>query len=175
MSLNIPESLLQLEANCGVFAVWLIVKQYQTHIDIADLAKLCCHDQREGTFSIALAVALKKLGFDVSFYTDSDPNMDEMEQQSYVEAQQLQIPIQAALNYAEIQQAFDVGHFVIVFYNTLQGVGNQSLIYSIDEYEISFCDHFEVMSKTDFERQRRTEDICRQVIVVEPPLERYPI
>ncbi|MEC8567916.1 MAG: peptidase C39, partial [Pseudomonadota bacterium] len=35
MSLNIPEPLLQLEANCGVFAIWLILKQYQTHIDIA--------------------------------------------------------------------------------------------------------------------------------------------
>ena len=82
--LNIPESLLQLEANCGVFAVWLIIKQYQTHIDIADLIQLCRHDQQEGTFTIALAVALKKLGFEVSLYTDPDPNIDEKEQQSYL-------------------------------------------------------------------------------------------
>ena len=167
MGLNIPEPLLQLEANCGVFAVWLIIKQYQTHIDIADLIQLCRHDQEEGTFTIALAVALKKLGFEVSLYTDPDPNIDEKEQHSYVDAQRLQIPIRAALTYTEIQQAFEAGTFVIVFYDTLQGVGNQSLIYSIDEKEISFCDHFDVMSKTVFEQQRQAEGICRQALVVE--------
>lgn len=175
MSLNIPESLLQLEANCGVFAVWLIIKQYQTHIDIADLIQLCRHDQQEGTFTIALAVALKKLGLEVSLYTDPDPNIDEKEKQSYLDAQGLQIPIQAALTYSEIQKAFENGHFVIVFYDTLQGVGNQSLIYSIDEQEISFCDHFEEMSKTIFEQQRQADGICRQVIVVEQYSEFYPI
>ncbi|MCH7335160.1 cysteine peptidase family C39 domain-containing protein [Acinetobacter sp. NIPH 2699] len=175
MSLNIPESLLQLEANCGVFAIWVILKQYHTHIDIADLIQLCDHDQKDGTFTIALAVALKKLGFEVSFYTAPDLNIDEKEQQSYLDAQRLQIPIQAALTYSEIQRAFEAGKFVIVFYDTLQGMGNQSLIYSIDEQEISFCDHFEVMSQAVFEQQRQADGICRQVIVIEQPLDHYPI
>ena len=105
--------------------------------------------------------------FEVSLYTDPDPNIEEKEQHSYVDAQRLQIPIRAALTYAEIQQAFENGHFVIVFYDTLHGVGNQSLIYSIDEQEINFCDHFEAMSKSMFEQQRQADGICRQVIVVE--------
>lgn len=167
MSLNIPESLLELEANCGVFAIWLILKQYQTHIDIADLIQLSRHDRKDGTFTIALAVALKKLGFEVSFYTDPDPNIDENEKQSYTDANRLQIPIKAALTYLEIQQAFEEGNFVIVFYDTLQDIGNQSLVYSIDKKEISFCDHFDVMSKRVFEQQRQADGICRQVIVVE--------
>ena len=112
-------------------------------------------------------MALKKLGFEVSLYTDPDPNIDEKEQQSYIDARRLQIPIRAALTYTEIQQAFEAGTFVIVFYDTLQGVGNQSLIYSIDEKEISFCDHFDVMSKTVFEQQRQAQGICRQALVVE--------
>ncbi|QER39546.1 peptidase C39 [Acinetobacter suaedae] len=167
MGLNIPKPLLQLEANCGVFAVWLIVKQYDTHVDIADLIRLCRHDQQEGTFTIALAVALKKLGFEVSFYTDPDPNIDENEKQSYLDAERLNIPIKAALSYLDIQQAFDLGKFIIVFYDTLQGIGNQSLIYSIDEQEISFCDHFDVMTKIEFEQQRQADGVCRQVVVVE--------
>ncbi|WHR57879.1 cysteine peptidase family C39 domain-containing protein [Acinetobacter haemolyticus] len=167
MGLNIPKPLLELEANCGVFAVWLIVKQYDTHIDIADLIRLCRHDQQEGTFTIALAVALKKIGFKVSFYTDPDPNIDDNERQSYLDAERLNIPVQAALSYFDIQQAFDHGKFVIVFYDTFQGVGNQSLIYSIDEQQISFCDHFDVMTKNEFEQQRQADGICRQAVVVE--------
>ncbi|MFW1836998.1 cysteine peptidase family C39 domain-containing protein [Acinetobacter gyllenbergii] len=175
MSLSIPESLLQLEANCGVFALWLIVKQYHTHVDIADLIRLSGHDQEDGTYTIALAVAMKKLGFEVSFYTAPDPNIEAKEQQIYLEAQNLQIPIQAALTYSEIQRAFEQGNFVIVFYDTLQGTGNQSLVYSIDPQEISFCDHFDVMSKAVFEQQRQADGICQQVIVIEQPLEHYPI
>ena len=54
-------------------------------------------------------------------------------------------------------------------------MGNHSLIYSLDDQEISFCDHFEEMSKTVFEQQRQADGICRQVIVVEQPLDNYPI
>jgi hypothetical protein len=78
------------------------LKQYHTHIDIADLIQLCRHDQQEGTFTIALAVALKKLDFAVSLYTDPDPNIDEKKTKLF-DAQRLNIPIQAALTYAEIQ------------------------------------------------------------------------
>ncbi|MFK4205238.1 cysteine peptidase family C39 domain-containing protein [Acinetobacter junii] len=175
MSLDIPDPLLQLEANCGVFAVWLILKQYQANIDIAELIQLCRHDYNEGTFTIALAVALKKLGFEVSFYTAPDPDIDEIEKQIYLEAKQLQIPIRPALTYEMIQQAYEDGKFVIVFYDTLDGAGNQSLIYSIDEQEISFCDHFEVMSKAVFEQQYQADEICQQAIVIEQPLNFYPI
>lgn len=175
MSLNIPEPLLQLEANCGVFALWLILKQYQTHIDIADLIRLCRHDRNEGTFTIALAVAMKKLGYEVSFHTAPDPDMDHKEKHIFLEAERLQLPVLAALTYTEIQQAFESGKFVIVFYDTLQGMGNQSLIYSIDDQEISFCDHFEVMPKAVFERQRQADGICQQVIVIDQPAQTYPI
>lgn len=175
MSLNIPESLLQLEANCGVFALWLILKQYQTDIDIAELIRLCRHDLKDGTFTIALAVAMKKLGYTVSFYTAADPKMDDNEKQCYREAEGLQIPIEAALTYAEIQQAFESGNFVIVFYDTLQGMGNQSLLYAINEQEVSFCDHFDVMSKTVFEQQRQADGVCQQVIVIEQPASFHPI
>lgn len=175
MSLDIPDPLLQLEANCGVFAVWLILKQYQSNIDIAELIQLCRHDYNEGTFTIALAVALKKLAFEVSFYTAPDPDIDEIEKQIYLEAKQLQIPIRPALTYEKIQQAYEDGKFVIVFYDTFDGAGNQSLIYSIDEQEISFCDHFEVMSKAVFEQQYQADEICQQAIVIEQPLNFYPI
>ena len=175
MSLDIPDPLLQLEANCGVFAVWLILKQYQSNIDIAELIQLCRHDYNEGTFTIALAVALKKLGFEISFYTAPDPDIDEIEKKIYLEAKQLQILIRPALTYEKIQQAYEDGKFVIVFYDTLDGAGNQSLIYSIDEQEISFCDHFEVMSKAVFEQQYQADEICQQAIVVEQPLNFYPI
>ncbi|MDO7229668.1 cysteine peptidase family C39 domain-containing protein [Acinetobacter nosocomialis] len=165
MALNIPESLANLEANSGVFAVWMVLKHYGVQVDIAELIKVCRYEQ-DGTYTIALAVALKKFGFDVSFHSDKDPNISPSERMSYKEAKVLKIPTGPALSYQDIQVAIQNGQMVIVYYDTLDGVGNQSLVYSIDPKEICFFDSFEPMSAAVFENQRKAEGICRQLIVI---------
>ena len=64
-------------------------------------------------------------------------------------------------------QAFEQNKFVIAYYDTFEGIGNHSLVYDIDEAEISLFDSFDAMSAEDFERQRQAEGICRQVITVD--------
>jgi len=167
MALEIPDSLLNLEANCGVFAVWMLLQHHGAHVDMNELIKLCRHDHQDGTFTIALAVALKKIGFKVSFHTDPDPNIDRTERQSYAEAKALHIPIESALSYAQIQAAIENGKMAIVYYDTLDEVGSQSLVYSIDDREICFFDNFEPMPALVFEQQRKAEGICRQVIIID--------
>ena len=167
MALNIPESLLNLESNCGVFALWMIFQQHGIEKNIEELIQVSNHDRVDGTFTIALAFALKNFGFNVSFYTDPDPNIDPDEIIFYENAQVQGVPIHAALSYQQIQQAVDSGKLVIVYYDTLDGVGNQSLVYSIDEQEICFFDSFEAMPAHVFEQQRNVDGICQQVIVIE--------
>lgn len=166
MALNIPESLAILESNCGVFAVWMVLQHHGVQIDVAELIKVCRHEEG-GTYTIALAVALKKLGFQVSFHSDEDPNISPSERMSYKEAKVLKIPTGPALSYQDIQVEIKNGKMVIVYYDTLAGVGNQSLIYSIDSNEICFFDSFEPMSVTVFEKQRQVDGICRQAIVID--------
>lgn len=165
MTLEIPDSLQNLEANCGVFAVWMVLQHHGVQIDVAELIKVCRHDEG-GTYTIALAVAVKKLGFEVSFHSDEDPNISPSERMSYKEAKVLKIPTGPALSYQDIQAEIQNGKMVIVYYDTLAGVGNQSLVYSIDE-NICFFDSFEPMSAAVFEKQRQVEGICRQAIVID--------
>jgi len=166
MAVNIPEVLANLEANCGVFAVWMVLQHHGVQIDVAELIKVCRHDEG-GTYTIALAVALKKIGFNVSFHSDEDPNISPSERMSYKEAKVLKIPMGPALSYQGIQAAIENGKMVIVYYDTLAGVGNQSLVYSIDEKNICFFDSFEPMSASVFEKQRQVAGICRQAIVID--------
>ena len=167
MALNIPESLLNLEANCGVYALWMLFQHHGMQVEIDEIATACCHDPESGTFCIALAVALKKFGFNVAFYTDVDPNIDEQEQSIYQQAQNLNIPMSAALSYSDIQQAIVAGQMAIVSYDTLDDIANQSLVYSMDDQEICFFDSFDPMPKSVFEQQRQAEGICRQVILID--------
>lgn len=166
MSLQLPKQLIDLEANCGIFAVWVVLQHCSIQIEIDQLAKLCQYDREDGTFSIGLALGLKKLGFDIRFYTDDDPDIHEKEINCYAEAKALNIPIYQALAYQDIQNAVSQGYFAIVYYDTVDGVGNHSLVYSIDENEICFFDSFDAMPAVVFEQQRQAEGICQQVIII---------
>ena len=167
MALNIPESLMNLEANGGIYAVWMLLQHLYIDADIEQLIEVCGYDAENGTTTIGLAVGLTKFGFDVQFYTDEDPELQAQEKLSYAEAEQLKLPVLAAINYQQIQQAFEQNKFIIVYYDTLEGVGNHSLVYSIDEQEICFFDSFDAMPASVFEQQRQVEGICRQVIVLD--------
>ena len=79
----------------------------------------------------------------------------------------MNLPIQSAISYADIQHAFEQNKFVIVYYDTLDGEGNHSLVYDINEIEICFFDSFDAMPKAVFEAQRKVEGICQQVIIVD--------
>lgn len=167
MALEMPEELANLEANGGLFAVWMLLQHLGIDAEIQQLLEVCGYDAENGTTTIGLAVGLKKFGFNVQFYTDHDPDLQESEKLSYQEAEQLGLPILPALSYQQIQQAFEQNKFVIVYYDTLEDVGNHSLVYDVNEDEICFFDSFEAMPALVFEQQRQVEGICRQVIVVE--------
>lgn len=147
--------------------MWMVLQHYGVNMDIERLAQACRHDAEDGAFGIGLAVALKKFGFSVTFHTDDDPHMHEKELPCYAEAQQLSIPVLPALSYQALRDAVDMGRFVIVFYDTLQGVGNHSLIYAMNEREVCFFDSFEPMTAKVFEQQRHAEGICRQALVID--------
>lgn len=168
MGLKIPEQLQNLPANGGVFAVWMVLQQHQMQVDIAKLIQICRHDDEDGTFGIGLAVGLRQLGFAVTLHSDEDLHLHEKELCCYAAAKALQIPIAAALTYQHIQTAVAQGKLVIVYYDTLQGIGNHSLVYSINAQEICFFDSFDAMSATVFEQQRQAEGICLQAIVIGP-------
>lgn len=167
MALEMPEELSSLEANGGIYAVWMLLQHLGIDADIQQLMEVCGHEAGYGATTIGLAVGRKKFGFNVQFYTEHDPDLQESEKRSYAEAAQLQLPVLPAIGYAEILHAFEQNKFVIVYYDTFEGIGNHSLVYDIDEAEISFFDSFDAMSAEDFERQRQAEGICRQVITVD--------
>ena len=166
MSLQIPEQLQNMPANCGIYAVWMILQHCDIVLDIQDMADVCGYDQADGTFSIGLAVGLKKMGFNVSFHSEEDLHKDPKELPCYADAERLQIAILNPLSYTAIQQAIEQGHWVIVYYDTLEGVGNHSLIYDINDKEVSFFDHFDVMTPEVLQQQRQVKGICQQAIVI---------
>lgn len=165
--MEIPSELANLEANGGIYAVWMLLQHLGIDAEIQQLIDVCGYETGFGTSTIGLAVGLKKFGFNIQFSTDEDLNIQPQEQISYRAAEQLNLAITPALSYEQIQNAFEQHKFVIVYYDTLAGVGNHSLVYDINENEICFFDSFDAMSKPVFQQQRALDGICKQSIVVE--------
>ena len=67
MSIELPQDLQSLEANSGIYAIWMIFHHYGIDLHIPDLVQLTQYNDEMGASSIALAVALKTLGLDVEF------------------------------------------------------------------------------------------------------------
>src|SRR5690606_4224350 len=158
MGVEIPEDLQNLEANSGIFSIWMIFHHYGIDLHIPDLVQLCRHNPEMGTSTIALAVALQTLGLDVAFFSEYDADKQPVELYFYQQAPTLKMPAAArAISYAVTEEQVEAGRFVIVSYDTLEGVGNHSLIYAIDEHAISFVDSYDAMPADGFEHQRHAE------------------
>lgn len=166
MAIDIPEQLQNMPANGGVYAVWMLLQHCDIELDLDDLAKACHYDEEDGTFTIGLAVGLKKMGFNVTFYSDEDPHKHPKELDCYAEAARLKLPVLGPMSYHDLHVAIENGYWAIVYYDTLEGVGNHSLVYDINEHEISFFDHFDVMTPEVFQQQREAEGICQQSILI---------
>lgn len=166
MSMEIPDELANLEANGGIYAVWMLLQHLGLDVEIDQLVDVCGYDEY-GTSTLGLAIGLKKFGYQVQFHTDEDlePSVEDLKELAL--ATQVQLPVFPALEYKEILKAFEQKKYLIVYYDTLEGEGNHSLVYAVDENEISFFDSFEAMPAKLFEQQRAQEGIFRQVIVVD--------
>jgi hypothetical protein len=163
----IPESLEQIEGNCGVISVWLVLQYFHRSVDPNELILLCKHSTEVGTFTIALAVAIQKFDLPVSFHSEVDPDIQAVELDAYKEAKMLGIPLCPPQNIHEISEAIASGKKVIVFFDEANGEGHFSPVQSIDEQEILFeYSNEPSLSLTSFEVRRNTNGICRQSIVI---------
>src|SRR5262249_53723829 len=71
---NAPSQLLALDGCCGPVTAWGILKYFRIRASSAQIIEACRYTKRHGTFTIALAVALREFGLLVSFYSYFDPN-----------------------------------------------------------------------------------------------------
>ena len=72
----------------------------------------------DGTYTIALAVVLREYGLNVTFYTVPDPDLPEIEMQSYVRAWQLGVPIRKEIQLNALLAKINEHRLGIVSYDT---------------------------------------------------------
>src|SRR5215204_4373283 len=93
-----PFQLLQLDGSCGVITAWGVLKYFRKRASSARLIKSCRYTKKHGTFTIALAVALREHGLTVKFFSEPDPNPNAIEKSCYRLAEKLGVQIYRAIS-----------------------------------------------------------------------------
>src|SRR5690349_3019863 len=99
-----PMALYGLTGNCGPMSVWQMLRRFGKRVGVARIVRACRHTERDGCYTIALALALHEFGLRVAFHTDPDPDIEPREALCYATARRLGIPIGPALELAELRR-----------------------------------------------------------------------
>jgi hypothetical protein len=171
-NLNIPRKLLQVEGNCGPVSIWLVLQQFGKCVPVDQIICESQHSTDEGTYTIALAVALQRFGLCASFHTEKDESPQPTEVKAYKTAQKLGLKIQPPLELKEIEEALRQKRAVIAFFDTADGTGHFSPIQSIIGGRVWFTYSNEPsLAIEEFEARRGVMGILRQSIVVWRPMD----
>lgn len=135
---SIPPQLFAIEGNCGPIAAWMALRHFRKRVAVAHLIKLCRHTKKYGTFTVAIAVALKRCGLSPVFHTEADGQLTRIELSSYKAASSLGIPILPSLSVDQLRLHVQSGAFVIVFFDAEDGEGHFSPVAKISDHEITF-------------------------------------
>lgn len=162
-----PNKLLQLESNCGLITAWCILKYFKKRTSSEKLIKLCRYTKKHGTFTIALAVALKKHGLNVTFFSDTDPKPHLIENQSYRIAKNIGVNIQPAIRLELLLESININKIAAVLYNTAENYGHLTPLLGINGNNLILPYSDEgFMLKQEFLVRWNEPEIYRQSLIV---------
>jgi Peptidase C39 family len=119
---HVPASLLSLESGCGVICTWLVLRHFRKAVSIKRLIRLCKFTRSQGTYAVALAVALRKFGLPVIFLTDEDNDKKPIEIIAYKQAKKLSIRVLPGPTIRDLIRYLRQGKVVVALFDTKGGV-----------------------------------------------------
>jgi hypothetical protein len=164
-----PRALLAAEGNCGLLSVWMVLKSYRRHTSSARILRACRHTKKYGTFTIALAVALREHGLEVRFHSEPDPSPRRIERAAYRVAAKAGVRLGPALRLQELLDRIGGHRTAIVYMEMPGGQGHFSPLLGVRDGLLVLPNTDEGMLPPDeFERRWTRPDILRQRILVVP-------
>ncbi len=165
-----PFALHQLEGNCGVMTAWGVLRFFHKRTASARLMRSCRYTKKHGTFTIALAVALREHGLQVDFYSDPDPAPYTIERRCYRLAQTFGVVFHAGTDLADILAQINQQTIAVALYNTEDDIGHMSPVLPGGDKQV-FLPYAETpenlfMAREQFVQQWSAPEIYRQCLVV---------
>jgi hypothetical protein len=160
-----PSALLALDGNCGPMSVWLLLRHFRRRTSSERIIRLCRYTKRHGTFTIALAIALREYGLRVDFHTEEDPAPLPFERRLYKKAERSGVVVRDALPVNELLHRIRCGEVAIVYFETDVGNGHFTPLIGVKRRQLvlPYAEHGG-MDVEEFEWRWSAPGICRQCV-----------
>ncbi len=163
---SVPSKLLSLDGNCGPIAVWGVLRYFKKRISSRRIIKMCRHTQDHGSFTIALALALRERGLSVDFFTEPDKDPHPIERACYRRAGQLGIQINEAISLEAVLTKLTHRTIPILFFDTAERTGHFSPLTGIDGDNLILPYSQEgFLSKEEFSNRWNGKGVLKQCLV----------
>ena len=113
-----PRRLRQLESGCGPLAAWGVLRYFRRRTSSSRLITACRYTVQDGTFVIALAVALREHGLEVTFYSEHDPAPNPVERHCYPLAEKMGVQMGGEARLDTVLKQITTGTIPLILYNT---------------------------------------------------------
>lgn len=161
----VPRKLLALKDGCGPIAAWGVLKYFRKRTSVARLIT-ACRFAEDGTFAIALAVALREHELQVVFHTEPDPEPRPLEVDCYRMAEKIGVVLRPALEVDELLALVSDDRIPIVLYDTDDEVAHFSPVLGAEGEAILLpYGPREGLSRDEFALRWNAPEIYRQCIV----------
>lgn len=162
-----PKTIQALDGPCGPLAAWGVLRYFRKRTSVARLLKACSHTNQQGTFAIALAVALREHQVWVEFYAEPDPLPHAIEKHYHQRAAELGIDRREPPELETILSLISPDCIPILLYNADDNIGHFSPIVGIDGDQVAmpYTDE-RLMAKAELQNRWSAPDILRQCILV---------
>ena len=161
-----PYKLLQIDGCCGLVTAWGILRYFRKRSSSKRLIESCRYTNENGTFMIALAVALREHGLNIKFYSDNDPEPNPIEIESYKIAEQTGVEINNSISIGALISQTTPHSIPIVLYNTDENEGHISPLIGYENKEVLLpYSETEKMNRKEFIKRWSEKGILRQCIV----------
>jgi hypothetical protein len=145
----------------------MVLRYFRKRTNVHGIIQQCRHTKKHGTFTIALAVALREHGLNVEFHSDRDPKPQRIERQMYRRAKILGIALCAAIPIEQLTAKIRDGKVAIVYFDTDEHYGHFSPLTAIHKGRLILpytdCGS---MSIDEFDAKWKRPGVCRQCIIV---------
>lgn len=160
-----PRAFFALDGNCGPVSVWMLLRHFRRRTSSERIIRLCRYTKRHGTFTIALAIALREHGLRVHFHTEVDPAPMPIERRLYKTAEKSGVMMGEALRVDQLLARIRRGEVAIVCCDTDTGDGHFSPLLGVeqDRLILPYTDQGG-MDVEEFERRWTAPGICRQCV-----------
>ena len=135
---KVPRVLFDLEGNCGPLSVWLLLRHFKKRASADRIIRLCRYTKRHGTFTVALAFALKEHGLRVQFHTEIDPAPMPVERTLIRMAERAGVVMDGPLHMDELIRRVRGGEVGIMAFDTDDGRGHFSPVIGVRKGGLSF-------------------------------------